>query len=145
MRVLKSCGVLVFRRDPELSFLLLRHPDRYDLPKGHLREGESEQSCALRELLEETGLPAEAIHQEDTFRFATTYYPHYRRFGGEVVEKTTVIFLAWLGEDRPIVVSEHGAYEWVPWQPPHRIEAKTVDALLAEVERFFTAREGLNG
>jgi bis(5'-nucleosidyl)-tetraphosphatase len=137
MRSLKSCGVIVFRRQPELSFLLMRHPDRYDLPKGHLEEGETEEACALRELAEETGLPAEAVQLQEGFRFSTTYYPRYRRFGGEVVEKTVVLFLGWLTEDRAVTVSEHGGYEWVRWQPPHRLEPKTVDDVLAEVQRFF--------
>ena len=140
MRVLKSCGVIVFRREPEPSFLLLRHPDRYDLPKGHVKEGESELACAMREMTEETGLPAEAVRIEEGFRFTTTYHPRYRRHGGAVVEKTVVIFLGWLGEPRPIAVSEHGGFEWMRWQPPHRIEPKTVDQVLAQVEEFFRSR-----
>src|SRR5437016_5143127 len=107
MRVLKSCGVIVFRREPELGFLLMCHPDRYDLPKGHIREGESETDCALRELHEETGLAADAVQIEPGFRFTTTYYPRYRRFNNEVVEKTVVIFLAWLQGEHAIAVSEH--------------------------------------
>src|SRR5690242_20644475 len=117
----KSCGVILFRRAPELSFLLMRHPDRYDLPKGHIEEGESELACALRELTEETGVPARAVQIEPGFRFTTTYYPRYKRRGGEVVEKTVVIFLGWLTEDRPIEVSEHDDFEWFRWQPPHHI------------------------
>jgi 8-oxo-dGTP pyrophosphatase MutT (NUDIX family) len=141
MRAL-SCGVILFRREPELSFLLLRHPDRYDLPKGHIEEGESELACALRELSEETGVPAEAVRIEEGFRFSTTYYPRYKRRGGEVVEKTVVIFLGWLIEARPIEVSEHGGFEWLCWQPPHRIEPKTVDQVLAQVEEHFRSHGG---
>jgi len=40
-----------------------------------------------------------------------------------------------------VVTSEHDGFEWVRWQPPHRIEPKTVDALLAAVERFFEETE----
>ena len=52
MRKLKSCGVIVMRTKPQLSFLLMQHPDRYDLPKGHIEAGEAEWDCALRELYE---------------------------------------------------------------------------------------------
>ena len=61
MHKLMSCGVLVFRREPELSFLLLRQPHRLDLPKGHVEDGETEMQCALRELAEETGFGPDAI------------------------------------------------------------------------------------
>jgi ADP-ribose pyrophosphatase len=58
MRQVKSCGVLLFRRQPEMAFLLLRQHHRYDLPKGHQEKGESDLDCALRELEEETGYSA---------------------------------------------------------------------------------------
>ena len=43
MRKLKSCGVLVFRKQPHCSFSLMKHPHRYDLPKGHIEIRCSEQ------------------------------------------------------------------------------------------------------
>ena len=43
MHTITSCGIIVFRRQPELSFLLLKHHNRWDLPKGHVEPGESEQ------------------------------------------------------------------------------------------------------
>jgi 8-oxo-dGTP pyrophosphatase MutT (NUDIX family) len=141
MRQAKSCGVLVFRREPELSFLLMRHPDRFDLPKGHVRKGESEVECACRELAEETGLTSDDIRLEEGFRFVTTYHARYKRFGDEMVEKQVVIFLGWLEQSREIVVSEHQGHEWFRWQPPHQIETKTVDAVLATVQQFFEDAE----
>jgi 8-oxo-dGTP pyrophosphatase MutT (NUDIX family) len=33
---------------PDQSFLLMSHKDRYDLPKGHMEVGETEQQTALR-------------------------------------------------------------------------------------------------
>ena len=46
MREVMSTGFLVIRRQPEVSFLLLRHPDRWDLPKGHVDSGETPAECA---------------------------------------------------------------------------------------------------
>jgi 8-oxo-dGTP pyrophosphatase MutT (NUDIX family) len=137
MRQVKSCGILVFRRQPELAFLLMRHPDRLDLPKGHLRKRETEVECAFRELEEETGLSQTDVQFQEGFRFVTTYYPRYERYGGEVVEKQVVLFLAYLLQPREIRVSEHGGHEWVPWQPPHHIQRGTIDEILEAVERFF--------
>ena len=141
MQTIMSCGVLVFRREPELAYLLLTHPRGYDLPKGHVDDGETEEACALRELAEETGLPADAVTLDPGYRYESRYFPRYRRLGGEVVEKTVVVFLGWLNRDVPIVVSEHTGHEWVEW-PPHRQYGNgTIDGALDEAGRVFAERD----
>lgn len=139
MNVSKSCGVLIIRGEPIREFLLMRHADRWDLPKGHVDAGESEVQCALRELVEETGIAAADVELVNGFRF-TTQYPVRAKNSGEVYDKTLVIFLARLKRDVPIVLSEHIGYEWFAWSPPHRIQAFTIDPLLAEVERFRASK-----
>jgi len=57
----RSSGVIVFRKQPQLSFLLMKHANRWDLPKGHVDPGESDIECALRELDEETGIQRDDI------------------------------------------------------------------------------------
>ena len=49
MADIQSCGFLVYREEPKLSFLLMQHSTRWDLPKGHVDPGETEMECALRE------------------------------------------------------------------------------------------------
>lgn len=137
MREITSCGVLVFDKD---SFLLMRHDKRYDLPKGHVKPGETELQTALRELEEETGIRAEDVELDPDFRYAVTYFPVYKRFGNELVEKTTVIFVAHLKHSVDVQVSEHIAFEWVDWNPPHVIERETINALLAAIEQHFAER-----
>ena len=137
MRRLKSCGVILFRREPVLSFLLMKHADRWDLPKGHVDAGETDLDCALREMEEETGLSRDRVRLDKSFRFAEIYYPTYKRYPGEQIEKTLVIFLGWLETDQPITLSEHAGCEWLPWNPPHRIQQNTIDPLLAAVEQHF--------
>ncbi|RBP38103.1 RNA:NAD 2'-phosphotransferase (TPT1/KptA family) [Roseimicrobium gellanilyticum] len=134
---LQSCGFLVFRRTPQLAFLLMRHADRYDLPKGHRVDGESELQCALRELREETGLTPNCVELLEGFRHDSTYYPRYRRLGGKRVKKTVSIFLGWLADDPAISITEHAGYEWIPWHPPHKTSSETIDSLLVEVEHLF--------
>ncbi len=135
---IKSCGVLVFREQPVESFLLMRHPSRLDLPKGHVDPGETEIECALRELWEETGIAASDVQLDPTFRFTLQYTVGGKRYGlkEDRVLKTLVIFLATLTHDVKIVCTEHGGFEWVPWQPPHRIQEQTIDPLLAAVAEF---------
>ena len=59
----KSCGILAYRwKDGELQVLLGKNGGPFgsgtpwNIPKGHIEEGESEFQCAVREFEEETGL-----------------------------------------------------------------------------------------
>jgi 8-oxo-dGTP pyrophosphatase MutT (NUDIX family) len=134
---IKSCGFLIVRGEPIREFLLMRHADRWDLPKGHVDPGETDMQCALRELREETGILATDIDVLDTFRFETRYQVRAKK-GGQLYDKTLVIFLARLNRDVTLALTEHPSFQWFPWQPPHRIQAFTIDPLLAEVERFLS-------
>jgi len=57
-----AAGCVVYRHDATgAPWLLLIHDQygQWTLPKGHLEAGESEQTAAVREVLEETGLSGE--------------------------------------------------------------------------------------
>lgn len=133
MHEVRACGVLVVRGEPIESFLLMRHPHRLDLPKGHCEEGESDLDCALRELQEETGIAADDIELDAEFRFAIDYNVRYRSLNHELVHKTVVFFLARLVRDVEIRLTEHTGYAWFPWQPPQKIQKETIDPVLAAV------------
>jgi bis(5'-nucleosidyl)-tetraphosphatase len=140
MKQVKSCGFILFRGNrttPEKSFLLMKHVDRYDLPKGHIEPGESDLECALREMTEETGIPIGSVQVEPDFQYRSIYHPQYARYDNEIIEKTLIIFLGWV--DSPIVItsSEHLGFEWIDWHPPHQIQLQTIDPLLAEVSDYF--------
>lgn len=130
MKKLRSCGVLIVRGDPVDSFLLMLHPDRYDLPKGHVDEGETDLECALRELEEETAITADDIVFDDDFRFVHKYKVRPKKYDRKECKKTLVIFLARLVNDVEIEVTEHDGYEWTKWKPPHKIQKQTIDPLL---------------
>lgn len=138
MQKVKACGVLVFRKGPPPSFLVMKHSRRLDLPKGHLEAGETDIECALREMWEETGIPPESVELVPDFLYQETYYPYESRFDGRV-EKTLSVYLGWLLQEHPIQVTEHHGYDWVPWKPPHRLQKYTFDPLLAKVEQYFQA------
>jgi bis(5'-nucleosidyl)-tetraphosphatase len=140
MQQVKSCGFILFRgnrTDPQKSFLLMKHLDRYDLPKGHVESGESDLECALREMNEETGIPISAVQIEPDFEYRSVYYPQSARFNDEVVEKTLIIFLGWIDRQTTITTTEHLGYEWIDWQPPHQIQLQTIDPLLTAVSNYF--------
>ncbi len=131
---LRSCGVLVVRGDPIDSFLLMQHHARWDIPKGHIEPGETDLECALRETWEETGIEPENLQIIRGFRYEENYVVN---FDDSNHDKTLIVFLGRLIEDCPITVSEHIGHEWLPWNPPHVIQEKTVDPLLADLDRFL--------
>lgn len=111
----------------------MEHADRLDLPKGHVDPGENDMQCAMRELEEETGIAAEQIKIDPAFRFETHYMVQAKRFGPDPVEKTLVIFLGEISGENEIKITEHLGYRWCRWNPPHQIQAETIDPLLAEL------------
>lgn len=136
LKEIRACGVLVMRTEPELSFLLMKHNHRWDLPKGHLDEGETDLECALRELREETGIKAKEISLVEDFRWVTEYEVNSKRFR-ERCHKTVVIYLANLLKPVKIKLTEHPDYAWMKWDPPHHIQHQTIDQLLAAVEKHL--------
>ena len=134
---LKACGVLIVRGDPIEEFLLMEHVDRLDIPKGHVDPGETELECAYRELAEETGIAPDDIHLDANFRFTLNYEVRNKRTGNKPANKQLVVFLGRLLRPVGIQPTEHEGYQWRNWSPPHRIQAKTIDPLLAYAEAFF--------
>ena len=141
MPEVKSCGVLIFRGEPIREFLLMRHADRWDLPKGHVDAGETEVQCALRELREETGIAAEDVELIEGFRFTTRYQVRSKK-SDKLYDKTLVVLLGRLKRDVPIAVTEHEGHQWFSWSPPHKIQAWTIDPLLEELTGFLRLRSG---
>lgn len=104
--------VLVFRRVQKgLQVLVLRRaagtrcPGSWEVVHGKVNEGESLEAAARRELLEETGLTAEAL-------YSVTMHPFY------VVPRQTVqiaaVFAAIVQGDAPVVrAEEHDKHGWV--------------------------------
>jgi bis(5'-nucleosidyl)-tetraphosphatase len=128
-----SAGILLFREHPEKSFLLLKSKKRWDVPKGHVERGESEVETALRELREETGILADQVSLDETFRFQMQAQFKAAYLGGRFVDKTYVVFLGFLDQPVEIKLSEHDLYQWFPWNPPHHISKWLIDPLLQAV------------
>ena len=117
----------------------MQHSDRWDLPKGHVDPGETDEEAALRELDEETGIQAADIELLDGFVYESRYSVNGRRYGmgnGDV-EKTMRIFAARLINEVELKLTEHEGYQWFPWSPPHAIQKRAIDPLLKELEHFL--------
>src|SRR3972149_5561567 len=82
----KSCGAVVFVKNSEITYLLLRYAaGHWDFVKGNVEPNESEKGTVLRELREETGIVA--TQTIEGFRERIEYY--YRR-QGETIRKEVV-------------------------------------------------------
>lgn len=135
---LKSCGVICFRETPQREFLLLRHPKRWDVAKGHQRKDETEQACAQRELFEETAIRPDQIRFDPDFRFTTSNKVRFPYGRGPLVDKLYVVFLAYVEAPVGIKLSfEHERYEWFVWNPPHKIQRWLIDPLLKAIAVHF--------
>ncbi|EMI53532.1 bis(5'-nucleosyl)-tetraphosphatase [Rhodopirellula sallentina] len=138
--IVRAAGVLLMTETANPQFLLMRHPDRWDLPKGHCDGKETYLETAVREMREETGISPENCRIEDDFRFDIQYEVTYRKQPGIIFQKNVRYFLGWLPEVVKIEVTEHEAYEWFDWQPRRPIQAQTIDPLLDAVEEFLNDR-----
>jgi len=140
-----SSGFLLFRKQKVLQFLLMKHRTRWDLPKGHLDPGETKQQAAMRELSEETGLQSSDIWFDPNFVYENRYWVSHKRDGGVQKFKELTIYLGLLIVDKPIMVTEHEAYEWYDWTPPHQIQMQTIDPLLEQVSEYFKTQSNWPG
>ena len=141
MPKIKSCGFLIVRENPTRSFLLMRHPNRWDLPKGHVDPGETNLECAYRELEEETGITADDIEVDDEFKFKQKYIVRYKRSNHIPRKKKLIIYLAKLLHEVEIEPTEHEDFEWFDWNPPHAIQEKTIDPLLKKLAKYWRTSE----
>jgi len=165
MGKLKSCGFLIFRDqlepDPsgaaadsdsllkinshlplttnQTSFLLLKHPSRWDLPKGHVDPGETNMECAIRELEEETGIQKQDLVIDPDFKYKQHYMVSSKRTKGKPKKKKLIIYAAKLRQPVELKLTEHESFQWFDWAPPHRIQEKTIDPLLEELHSHWQA------
>jgi len=121
----KSVGAVIFRRSEKgIEFLLMDHGQGYwNVPKGHMEEGETEMETLMREVAEETGL--KELNIIPGFRQAIHYF--YRAKDAEKTKrikegkglnifKTVVNYLAESGNEQIILSDEHIGFQWLSFK-----------------------------
>ena len=133
-RLIDSCGAVVFRETERgTEILMIYHRLGWGFPKGHLQPGETEEACAAREVLEETGVRAEI---DGRFRRETVS----ERRG----DRRKVIFFLGryqAGDARP----QPGETRAAAWFPAERAAASVYypgDRAVCEAAREFYRRNG---
>ena len=101
----KSCGCIVFNNNTVLIEKSIS--GFYGFPKGHIENGESDEECAIRETLEETGI---SVRVDSSSRFSISYLVH------DVVPKEVIYFISYLNGSSNIVIQEDEVSDacWVP-------------------------------
>jgi 8-oxo-dGTP pyrophosphatase MutT (NUDIX family) len=107
-RVVRAAGGVVTNDRGELLMIRLRN--RWDLPKGHIEEGEDSHTAALREVEEETKIKAEALDSEP---LATTWHA-YNIYGPWELKSTDWWRMRTSEENAPQPQNEEGITE-VRW------------------------------
>lgn len=116
-------SVLVLIHTPALEVLLLEradHPGFWQSVTGSRDSpGEPLVQTAVREVLEETGIAADAADLRD-WALANVYdiYPQWRhRYAPGVTRNTEHVFSLCVPRSTSITLSprEHTAYQWLPW------------------------------
>jgi len=135
-----AAGVLILTRTDPAEFLLMKHPKRWDLPKGHAEKGETSIETAIREMEEETGITPDQVSIDEDFLFEIEYPVTYKRWPGKTFTKRVSYFLGFVNKKPKLQLTEHGSAKWVKWNPPHDIQAATINPLLAAAEKHLAKR-----
>ncbi len=107
----KSCGAVVYAKNPEVNFLILQYEaGHWDFVKGNVEEGEAEKDTVVRELREETGI-VDACFIEG-FKEKIVYF--YKRQGA-TVHKEVVFFLMETNTKQVQISFEHIGFKWLTY------------------------------
>ena len=135
MATIDAAGVLLFALETPPKFLLMRHHNRWDLPKGHAEGDEDILTTALRETEEETGISQSDIKLDADFQYVTEYEVKGQKRGNYI--KRVTYFIGYVPAVRTPKLTEHIGYMWWSWPPANNIQIQTVDPLLVAARLHF--------
>ena len=104
-----SIGIILIKGNP-LKFLLLKRMDNkmWDFPKGHLRNGETHENCAIRELKEETQISRIFLFKDFKEEFTFT--------NPKGSSRKIILFLGKTSRKDPILSEEHTHFKWCNYE-----------------------------
>ena len=137
----KSCGAVVFLKNSEVNYLLLRYgAGHWDFVKGNVEPNESEKDTVIRELQEETGI-VDAQFIED-FREKIEYF--YRRQGA-TIHKEVIFFLIETHTEKVKLSYEHVGYTWLNYQRAmEKLTFKNAKDVLQKAHKLLKARGAMS-
>ena len=136
----RAAGCVAYRFDESGAPLILLIHDRYgswSLPKGHLKDGESEADAAAREVLEETGVTGQVGQLVDRIGYTV------RIKKGDLRAKQVAFFLMRAADTVATPQADEGisAAGWfAPGEALARIGYQQVRDLLAQALQMLAER-----
>ncbi len=118
--IIKAAGGLVINENNEVLFIFRK--GYWDLPKGKLDKGETIEECAVREVVEETGLKQVVLGKPLTTTFHT-----YGEFGKQMLKESYWYFMK--GDSSEILIPQtEESITAIGWKSPEEIEKIMPDA-----------------
>lgn len=141
-----SYGIIPIRRAGETWEVFLIHQfsrigdnSYWVFPKGHPEDNETPVESASRELKEETGMTAEKILTEPTFKLQYSF-----SFGGKQIDKTVVFFIGLITDFTCVLdndeVKEAGWYSLE--EATDRLDYQGTKLLFNEAKEFIANYQG---
>lgn len=135
-KVVEAAGGVVC--NPKGEILFIRRLGKWDLPKGKIEKGESEEQAAIREVQEETGL-SELILEE----FINNTFHIYTERNGEKILKTTYWFkISFIGTEIPVPQTEEGISQ-VSWKNDKNIQDDVLPATFENIKLILADHKNL--
>lgn len=132
VKVVRAAGGVVANERGEL--LLIRLRGRWDLPKGHIDEGEDSLTAALREVKEESGIVASATESRP---LATTWHA-YNIYGPWELKSTDWWAMRYAsGEPKPQHEEGIGEVKWISSAELDECLKSSYPTINEVVERYF--------
>jgi bis(5'-nucleosidyl)-tetraphosphatase len=106
-----SAGAVIFKRDGEIKYLLLRYESgHWDFPRGAIEIGEEEKETVMRETKEETEI-SDLVFLPD---FRKKIFWFYKK-GGRTIYKEAIFYLAETKTEEVKLSEEHIDFKWLPY------------------------------
>ena len=129
-------GVVV---NPNKEILWIFRRGFWDLPKGKLDPNETIEACAIREVMEETGISHLVLGK----RISTTTHQYYDTYLNKEVEKTTYWYAMTtdrLQDGKPQSEEDIEAIAWVKKTDMAPYLEKTYDTIKEVMEAYLTSK-----
>lgn len=133
--LIEAAGSIVQNDKKELLFIY--RLNKWDLPKGKLEKGEDLQTCAVREVEEETGVMNLTIHK----KVGETYHT-YNAFGKHFL-KTTYWYYITCPSEQSLVPQTEESITDIKWVKTKKIQeqmSNTYPSIKEIVTTFLTGR-----